>query len=78
MYRFFFFVLALIFLSEFSQASDWQKKQREKAVERAKYWKEQGYIFDSNYMSAYQMDQKVKDIKRAEYWKEKGYSFDSI
>lgn len=32
-------------------------------VEKAKYWRERGYSFDPNVMTAYQMDQRVKELE---------------
>ena len=48
----------------------------DEARSRSAYWKERGYNFDPNFMSAYLMDQKVKDIERSQYWKGQGYNFD--
>ena len=45
-------------------------------IQRAAYWKAQGYNFDSTFMTAYAMDEKVKDIQRAAYWKTQGHNFD--
>ena len=42
---------------------------------RATYWKQQGYSFNPNYMTASMMDRKVVDIKRAAYWRSLGYTF---
>lgn len=45
-------------------------------VEKAKYWRQRGYIFDPNVMTAFEMEWKVKDIEMARYWRLQGYSFD--
>jgi len=37
-------------------------QQKQKDIKRAKYWKERGYNFDPDWMTAYQMDQKVKAL----------------
>jgi hypothetical protein len=47
-----------------------------KDIERSRYWRAQGYDFNSDYMTAWAMDAKVKDIERSRYWKARGYSFD--
>jgi hypothetical protein len=54
----------------------WSMDQKVKDIERAKFWKSQGYSFDPDYMTAWSMDQKVKDIERAKFWKSQGYLFD--
>jgi len=57
-------------------ASGFLAQMRAKNVERANYWKQQGYRFDPETTSAFMMDMKVKDIERARYWKQQGYTFD--
>jgi hypothetical protein len=72
--QFLVIVTTLAFLAS-SYAQDYQAIQKQKNQDRAAFWAEKGYTFDSTYMTAYSMDQKVKDIDRARFWKEKGYSF---
>ena len=47
------------------------------AKERAKFWREKGYIFDSSHMTVYEMNNMAKAIDRAKYWEERGFKFDS-
>ncbi|HQH53501.1 MAG TPA: peptidoglycan-binding domain-containing protein [Candidatus Hydrogenedentes bacterium] len=58
------------------QAQGWAERQQIKSIERAEYWRSQGFTFNPERMTPYMMDQKVKDIQRAKYWQEKGYDFD--
>src|SRR6266496_5206405 len=51
--------------------------QNLKNSERAVFWKNEGYDFNPEFMSAYAMDRKAKDIQRAAYWKENGYKFNA-
>jgi hypothetical protein len=50
--------------------------QRVRYIQRAAYWKTQGYEFDTKWMTASMMDQKVRDNQRAAHWKKEGYDFD--
>jgi hypothetical protein len=50
--------------------------QKAKDIDRARFWKQHGYDFNPDNMTAYAMDQKVKDIERARYWKASGLHFD--
>ena len=36
--------------------------EKQKDIERAKYWRERGHDFNPDWMTAYQMDQKVKEL----------------
>lgn len=55
--------------------STYMQQQKARDIERASFWKQQGYTFDPTYMTAYSMDQKVQDIQRARYWQQRGYAF---
>jgi hypothetical protein len=49
---------------------------RPENIERAKYWKERGYNFNPNFLTASMMDREAADMERAKYWKERGFNFD--
>ena len=71
----FLIVFAVCSLISTAVAGDWLVQQKQHDRERAEYWAERGYKFNSEYMTAWSMDQKVKDIERAKYWKERGHDF---
>jgi hypothetical protein len=68
--------LLLLIVASVVAASDFDALRKQRDIDRATYWKQRGYTFDPQFMTAYAMDQKVKDIERANYWKQRGYTFD--
>jgi len=59
-------IISLLYFCVFTNAyaGDWADKQNVKNIERGIYWKERGYEFNPNVLTAWSMDQKVKDIER--------------
>jgi len=71
------FLLAVAILPLFScVASDWAEHDRIQNEQRAAYWREKGYDFNPEYMTAWAMDAKAGDIERSRQWKTQGYNFD--
>jgi hypothetical protein len=71
-----FFLIVTLFPILSSYASDYLDQVHDENEQRAAYWRERGYDFNSTKLSAYQMDLKVKDIERSKYWMKRGYDFD--
>lgn len=59
-----------------SSYNNYRETAKKRDIDRSEFWRQKGYEFDHNYMTAYSMDRKVIDIERARHWKAKGYEFD--